>query len=104
MEEQGDGEKRDFKPWELQESGHRLDNVFSWKVSKSPRLSEAEKADRRRLRKELEAGKTDGAKAKAAGEAEEGAGKEDQSKKGKIPETVRKMLLRKQRSSKNGAA
>ena len=104
VEEQGDGEKRDFKPWELQESGHRLDNVFSWKVSKSPRLSEAEKAERRRLRKELEAGQTDGAKAKAVGEAEEGAGKEDQSKKGKIPETVRKMLLRKQRSSKNGAA
>ena len=83
VEEGGNEEKRNFKPWELQESGRRLDNVFSWKVLKSPKLSEAEKAERRRLRKELEAGQTDGAKAKAAGEAEEGAGKEDQSRRGK---------------------
>ena len=104
VEEQDDEMKRDFKPWELWESDGRLDNVFSWKVPKSPKLSEAEKAERRRLQKELEAGHTDGAMAKAVGEADEGAGKKDQSKKGEIPETVRKMLLRKKRSSKNGAA
>ena len=77
VEEGGNEEKRNFKPWELQESGHRLDNVFSWKVLRSPKLSEAEKVERRRLQEELKAGQIDGVEAKAVGEAEEGAGKED---------------------------
>ena len=89
MEEQDDGEKRDFKPWEEWESGGRLDSVFSWKVPKSPKLSDAEKAERRaerrRLRKEC---KGEGSEAKAVGKAEEGAGKKDQSKKGAISKTV----------------
>ena len=101
VEEQGDGEKKDFKPWEEWEmSGGRLDNVFSWKVPKSPKLSDAEKSERRKLRKEVEAGLTEGAKAKA----EEGAGKKNQSRKKEIQKTVRKLLLRKKKGSNNGTA
>ena len=80
MEEQGDGEKRDFKPWEEWESSRCLDNVFSWKALKSPKLCDAEKAKRRRLQKEVEAGLTSGTEAKVVSEAEEGAGKKYKSK------------------------
>ena len=104
MEEQDDEEKRDFKPWEEWESGGRLDNVFSWKVPKSLKLSDAEKAERRaesrRLRKER---KGEGSEAKAVGKAEEVAGKKDQSNKGTIPKTVWKILLRKKKGSNSGA-
>ena len=106
VEQQGDGEKKDFKPWEEWESGRRPDNVFRWKVLKTPKLSKEEKEKRRELKKELKAGQADSAEAKAVGEAKEGAGKKEkgQRKQGEIPETVRKMLLRKKKGSRNGTA
>ena len=57
---------------------------------------------RLQVQQELEAGQTDCAKAKEEGKAE-GAGMKDQRKRGGIPDTVRKMLTRKKKRSKNGA-
>ena len=102
VEDQDDnGKQTPFKSWEEWESGGRLENVFSWKVPKCPKLSDAEKAERRRFQKELKSSLTDGAE--AVGEAKEGAAMKNQNNKVEIPDSVRKILLRRKKGSKNSA-